>query len=61
MNTSHGGGAFAQQRKSIKKKREKGSEIDSKNTNNFNNEDSERGDLVDTMSMASGTKNSINI
>ena len=58
MNTSHGGGAFAQQRKSIKKKRER-SEIESKNTNI--NEASERGD--DTVSVASGKtgKNTINI
>jgi len=59
MNASHGGGAFAQQRKSIKKKRERGSEIDSNTTNLLLKEISERGD--DTTSMASGTKNSINI
>ena len=61
MKTSYRGNSFAQDRKSIKKKKEKiqESNLDSKNTLN---EVSEKGD--DTTSMASGrtgSKNTINI
>ena len=61
MNTSHIGGSFAQERKSIKRKKDKTieSNLDSKNTIN---DVSEKGD--DTTSMASGrtgSKNTINI
>ena len=61
MNTSHIGGSFAQERKSIKRKKDKTveSNLDSKNTMN---DVSEKGD--DSTSMASGrtgSKNTINI
>lgn len=60
MNTSRGGGAFGHQKKSLKKTKDKGSEVESKNT--VINDASERGD--DTTSIASrrtGSKNTINI
>jgi hypothetical protein len=64
MNTSHIGGTFAQERKTIKKKRgEKKdsaaeSNLDSKNTLN---EVSERDDSTSMASGRTGSKNTINI
>ena len=61
MGTSHGGTAFAQKRVSTKKKREKGSEIDSKNTGIVFDASVGGDDMTSMASGRTGTKASINI